>query len=655
MASKDEITATADALALPLPAVVVARGLVVARNAAAERLHPRGAVGEPLVEWFESADRPTVQGALSRSTDAAEPPAGESPVVAQLRGGGRWVEVHPGEQGAEDRRLVLLRDTTDERFVRAALDAVADSTFVLDGTGANRWRSARLRERSGVPDEVAATTSSAERLHPEDMPRVFDAFASAEPEAPAVVVARSRAVDDDDRWETIELTVWNRLAHEVLQGYLVQVRNLDEGRTLDAPLSEADPGLLSLTEAAPVGIAVADVAGRIVYRNPLARALLGPDLVSFGHGDWLVLVRPEHRGAVAELFEAARREGRGGTVTAAFDGASADAPPRWLRLRAAPQRTEQGRSAGVIATIEDVTEQVEARAETERLTRMLDESSDLVVVWRPHPAELLWANSATRALLEPPGGEHLRAVAELFEPASRRRFVDEALAALAHGEAWHGELTAEHPVRGRVPVSVVAVGVRDDGGDLDTVALVARDISELKAAEERMRHLATHDVLTGLPNRAALTDELRRATARHQRAGAGLAVLFCDLDGFKPVNDRLGHAAGDVVLAEVARRLQAAVREVDVVARLGGDEFVVLCEGSGARADGLAELAERLHQQVEAPVLVAGDTVSIGVSIGVAAAGPGRPCGADALLRLADEAMYEAKRAGPGQTRVRWS
>ncbi len=120
-------------------------------------------------------------------------------------------------------------------------------------------------------------------------------------------MVRSRAVDDDDRWETIEITVWNRLDDEVLGGYLVQVNNLDEGRTLTTALSEADPQLLSLTEAAPVGITVTDPAGQIVYRNPAARELFGPELRSFGDADWLSLARSEHREELAEAFRAGLR------------------------------------------------------------------------------------------------------------------------------------------------------------------------------------------------------------------------------------------------------------------------------------------------------------------------------------------------------------
>lgn len=186
--------------------------------------------------------------------------------------------------------------------------------------------------------------------------------------------------------------------------------------------------------------------------------------------------------------------------------------------------------------------------------------------------------------------------------------------------------------------------VRDRaGGPLYFVAQV-QDIGERKALEGRLRRMATRDALTGLPNRAAFLDHLRRAAARSRRRAASVAVLFVDLDGFKAVNDGLGHGAGDAVLAEAARRLGSCVRRGDVVARLGGDEFAVLAEDIGrAEADGLAG---RIVGRLGDPVGVGGSEAIVGASVGVAMEGPGREWHRGDLLRAADEAMYAAKTAG---------
>lgn len=155
--------------------------------------------------------------------------------------------------------------------------------------------------------------------------------------------------------------------------------------------------------------------------------------------------------------------------------------------------------------------------------------------------------------------------------------------------------------------------------------------------QRRLEHAAMHDETTGLPNRRALEEHAGRLPAVQR-----LAVVFVDLDGFKSVNDRLGHAAGDEVLREVGRRLERSVRAGDLVARFGGDEFVVVC---GADSDGSpAALAERVRRAIAEPYPFLPDDMRLGASIGVAI-GDGPPS-IDRLLRAADQAMYRAKTAG---------
>lgn len=162
-------------------------------------------------------------------------------------------------------------------------------------------------------------------------------------------------------------------------------------------------------------------------------------------------------------------------------------------------------------------------------------------------------------------------------------------------------------------------------------------VRSLERAERQLSFQAAHDPLTGLANRAALTDVLDNAPAR-------TTVLYLDLDGFKSVNDTAGHAAGDTILREVARRLAAAVRDEDTVARLGGDEFAVVLPGAGA--DDAVRLAQRLLRDVCIPVEHEGRWYSVGTSIGIADTGRGAPA---TLLWAADTAMYQAKHLGRGR------
>jgi diguanylate cyclase (GGDEF)-like protein len=190
----------------------------------------------------------------------------------------------------------------------------------------------------------------------------------------------------------------------------------------------------------------------------------------------------------------------------------------------------------------------------------------------------------------------------------------------------------------------VVVSRRADGS---CVAL-HDDVTALRAAQSRISFMARHDLLTALPNRAVLREEIERALSRNKR-GEELALLCLDLDRFKPVNDTLGHAAGDALLRQVAERLLACARESDLVARLGGDEFALVQSGTPQPASSTA-LARRLIDAVSRPFDLDGNRVHIGVSIGIAVA-PFDGDNAEALIRNADLAMYGAKGDGRGTLR----
>ncbi len=162
----------------------------------------------------------------------------------------------------------------------------------------------------------------------------------------------------------------------------------------------------------------------------------------------------------------------------------------------------------------------------------------------------------------------------------------------------------------------------------------------------QLQHAALHDSLTSLPNRMQFFDRLDREMARAQHDASTLAVFSVDLDGFKGVNDGLGHAAGDEVLVEAARRIEHVVRPGDLSAQRGGDEFAVICPDIGD-VDVARLIAQRLVDAVAMPFRIAGDPVHIGASVGVALA---RPDDLPAtVLEAADAALYEAKSAGKGR------
>lgn len=181
-----------------------------------------------------------------------------------------------------------------------------------------------------------------------------------------------------------------------------------------------------------------------------------------------------------------------------------------------------------------------------------------------------------------------------------------------------------------------------------------QEIAERRRIEEQMRHQATHDALTALPNRALFMDTLQRTLSRSQRHEEPFTVLFIDIDGFKAVNDSHGHSAGDQLLQNIGRRISSLLRSEDLVARLGGDEFGVLLDRVGdpsAALDKCRSICEEVSQPYT--LMAKGKTVDahIGASIG-AALFPAHGVSGDALIQAADDAMYEAKRAGRNNVRL---
>ncbi len=629
---------------VPSPVLVVAAGAVHDANPAAIRLLGRpGAelVGTRLADLVEPADHPRLDVALGAAV--LRPGAGPTEVVVRLVSGPPVGLTAAG--GSDGRTVVALRDLSVERRLGAVIDAVADSTLVLDPDGRLLWQSDALAAR--VPGGSANLgTHPVERLHPEDLPMVLEAFSELGRQSGGRLnrIVRSRAVENDDIWQLIELVGASRVDHPDLGGVVVQVRNIDAGDELES-VGHTDGPMLSLAEAAPIGILLMNRIEQVMYLSQVGRSLLG-----FGEADdataWRDRFGGTHRRDLDALVAGGLVGAEATTVTMPF--ALPDGGGGAMRVRVAPHLDARSQPVGVIVALEDVTAEVEARAESERLLQMLDATSDFVAIFRPS-GEILHTNAALAQLLadnRAAGG--LGRLGDLLE--DREGFVNRGLAVVATSDTWHGEIELHITPERVLPVSALGVVGRDEHGELDWVAMVARDISTRKEAERRLRHLATSDHLTGLANRALFTEHLDEVVARASHTGRSVTVLFCDLDRFKEVNDRHGHAGGDAVLVEIANRLCTIIRGDDMVARVGGDEFVIICDGADD-PDDLAALAERVIEAVHRPIVAGDEPVQVGISIGVAVCRGGRASG-DRILTAADQAMYRAKATGGNRYRI---
>jgi diguanylate cyclase (GGDEF)-like protein len=176
------------------------------------------------------------------------------------------------------------------------------------------------------------------------------------------------------------------------------------------------------------------------------------------------------------------------------------------------------------------------------------------------------------------------------------------------------------------------------------------DITEWRQAQAQIVHMARHDALTGLPNRAVFREQVEHALSRISRNDGIVAVYCVDLDNFKVINDSLGHPIGDDLLNAVALRLSAGIRHTDTVARLGGDEFAIVQVGGELEASDVSSLASRIIELVSAPYAIRGNQIVIGTSIGISVA-PGDGMDPDLLLKDAEIALYRAKEDGRGTYR----
>lgn len=217
----------------------------------------------------------------------------------------------------------------------------------------------------------------------------------------------------------------------------------------------------------------------------------------------------------------------------------------------------------------------------------------------------------------------------------------------------HLRQAAEHADRmtlGELPLEPLPLYRHDEVGHL--ISAFNRLLIKLNQNQAELARMAHHDTLTGLPNRVLLSDRLQQVLAQAQRKGAAVGLLFMDLDGFKDVNDSLGHEAGDELLRQVTSRLSGIVRGADTLARVGGDEFVLLLSDLGDNAEEVSAIvARKCIEALKAPFVISGKQCTIGVSIGIAV-GDGDST-ADALLLTADHAMYDAKKAGRGRHVIR--
>lgn len=393
------------------------------------------------------------------------------------------------------------------------------------------------------------------------------------------------------------------------------------------------------------GLSIQDRNMRIVYQNKFMIDNFGSHIGEFCYN---IYERRESPCENCPIVEAYRTE----KVTKALRvGTTKDGEQFRFENIASVLRNHQGEIVAGIELVRIVEDRERAldelRAAMERLeqAKAIYESSSEGIMVVDRDNRILSVNPAFKCITDYSYDEIVGADPNILTSGRHTaEFYAEIRRSLQEAGTWRGEIWSQRK-NGQVYLqSMLIDNILGDDGEVSKRVCIFSDITEKKLAEERIKHMSQHDILTDLPNRMLYEDRLQQALAMARREKTPLAILYVDLDRFKPVNDTLGHAAGDTLLKLVAQRMLDCVRETDTVARIGGDEFAVVLPAIHSRQNALM-VAENIRKKLEMPFEINGEQLDISSSIGCAIYPNDGQDGA-ALTKSADQAMYLAKQSG---------
>jgi diguanylate cyclase (GGDEF)-like protein/PAS domain S-box-containing protein len=452
---------------------------------------------------------------------------------------------------------------------------------------------------------------------------------------------------------TVEMTIgtyeWNGK-----RCFSAFMNDISERIRTQQQLEEKQELLDAVLESIDVVVVACDAVGNLSLFNRAARTMYGHDVKTVAPASWprdYSLYHVDGRTPLAMDEVPLVRALKGETVR---DQALVIAPeggaPHTMLASGRPLRSASGRPLGAVVAMKDITDINTSREQLELNERRLRAITDNVPVLISHldsERRYVFANVVHQSWL---GKASEQILGKTMEEAFGAEYLAPQREALE--QAWRGQASqCEHEIVRKKHTRIVHTTFLPqlrDGVAVGVYALTT-DATTSRLHERSLHALAHTDTLTGLPNRrqfeAALRETgLRDAVDRRSRQGRGTALLYLDIDHFKQINDRHGHAVGDAVLVEFARRLGASVRSSDLVSRLAGDEFTVLLNEVGGEAD-LELVARKILASMEAPFALGGCTLRVGISIGAALAGETGPAPAQ-LTEAADRALYAAKKAG---------
>jgi diguanylate cyclase (GGDEF)-like protein/PAS domain S-box-containing protein len=432
---------------------------------------------------------------------------------------------------------------------------------------------------------------------------------------------------------------------------LAIIRDTSDTRQAEEALREREEYFRKLIENAHDPIVVVSGDGTVKYASPALTRMLGYSSDQLVGVDALELIDPEDREKLVQAF--AREVPPEGSSTSSVEFRALHKSGAWRVIEAtARQLTPGDPDSEIVVNGRDITERKKAAdvlRESEERMRTIFEEAPIGMAIVASDLRILSVNNALCAMLGYSEEEIVALGTHGFTHPEDLRKDDSEMTSLMAGDIPSYRVEKRYKTKSGDLMwgDLTATVIRDGEGKVLYGLSMIENITDRRHAEATVRHLAFHDPLTGLPNRALSRDRLELAIAQARRAGHMAAVMFLDLDRFKLVNDSVGHAEGDRLLAEVAEKISAIVREGDTVSRVGGDEFTILLPTVDS-VQGAVRIAGRILNGLSDPFVVAGKEFLISGSIGITIT-PDDGDDADTLLRNADIAMYRAKEQGRNQ------
>jgi diguanylate cyclase (GGDEF)-like protein/PAS domain S-box-containing protein len=555
---------------------------------------------------------------------------------------GRPAEMHGVILDITERKQIETELRRSEANLNRAQAVAQIGSWILDIPSSRLEWSAEAYCMFGIPPQQAvAQADFAAVVHPDDRDAVFEAWGETVKNNTPFDIEHRIVVDGQIRWVRECAEVERDAADRPLAG-VGTVQDITERKATEQALNASHRLFSTLAEISPVGIYRTDLQGNGLYNNRRCQEIAGLSMEQGLGTGWFQAVHPDDREKVGQAWSAAMRAGK--NFKFEYRLLRQDGTTRWVLGETAAERDAAGSVVGYVGTLTDITERKLAenalRASEARWRLMLE--NDLVGIVTSKDRIIQWANPAYEKLLGYEKGEMNGVSSRVIFSSDEayQNLAKEAYPVINAGGIFRTELVYRRRDGRHITVDVSG-GLLPETGEALWACV---DISERKKIESDLSFIAHYDMLTGIPNRALLSDRMKQAIAQTVRDKNMMAVCYLDLDGFKPINDTFGHEAGDAVLVEIARRIGNTVRGGDTVARMGGDEFAVVLLGLERGEECVATL-ERLLAAIAWPIAVKDSACAVSASIGVSIY-PLDDEDPDTLLRHADQAMYVAKQAG---------